>query len=63
MGAELVSLTSEAHEEAEEHRIEEAEADCKNVLMDHGRYRKHRQHGHCSETFPRHLGEEKTDIH
>lgn len=48
-------LTPKAHEEAEKNRIEEAKADCKNVLMDHRRHCKHKQHGCCSETLLRHL--------
>lgn len=48
-------LTSKAHEEAEEHRVEEAKADCQNVLMDHRWYCKHKQHGCWFETLLRHL--------
>lgn len=50
-----VFLTSKTHKKAEEYRIEEAKADCKNVLMDHGGHGEHKQHGHWSETLLRHL--------
>lgn len=48
-------LTSKAHEEAEENRIEEAEADCENVLVDHCGHCKDKQHGGRSAAFLRHL--------
>lgn len=49
------SLTSKAHEEAEEHRIEETKANCKNVLMNHCRHCKHKQHGGWSAALLRDL--------
>lgn len=52
---EVVALTPKAHKEAEEHGIEETKADCKNVLVDHCRHCKHKQHGYWSETPLRHL--------
>lgn len=55
--AELFSLTSKAHKEAKENRIEEAKADCKNVLMDNCGHCKHKQHGSWSETLLRYLEE------
>lgn len=48
---EIFSLTSKAHEEAEEHGVEEAKADRKNVLMDHCRHSENKEHGSRSETF------------
>lgn len=48
-------LTSKAHEEAEEYRVEEAKADCQNVLVDHCWYCKHKQYGCWFETLRWHL--------
>ena len=52
---QLVLLTSEAHEQAEEDRVEEAKANGKNIFMNHRRHGEHKKHGGCTESHPRHL--------
>lgn len=49
------SLTSKTHKKAEEHRVEKAEADGKNILVDHRRNSEDKQHGRSSETLLSHL--------
>lgn len=53
--------TSKAHEETEEHWIEESEANCKNILMDQRRQRKHKKHSGWSETLLRYLEGQKQE--
>ena len=48
-------LTSEAHEEAEEDRVEESKADRQDVLMHHRRHGEHQEHARRTETLPGHL--------
>lgn len=48
-------LTSKTHEEAEKYGIEETEADCQNVLVDHCWYCEHKQHGRWFTALLRHL--------
>lgn len=48
-------LTSKTHEEAEKYGIEETEADCQNILVDHCWYCEHKQHGRWFTALLRHL--------